>query len=120
MPKIIDNRINSDTTIRVFDNFYSTDLIVGANEFDEVYGYFKSVCENEEAASNFSVVLFRISQDTGMPVLELLYTLQGTNNTLEMNKLMCYYLNTFKSLTSIYGVGNIPIPVEPVARNVVQ
>jgi hypothetical protein len=38
---------------------------------------------------------------------------------LQMNKQICYWLNSLKSKTSLYGVSVIPQPVVPVARNVV-
>lgn len=120
MPTIIDNRNEIDQTIRIFDNFYSQTLIVNSSEFDIVYGYFSNVCETNEIANNFTSALFRVAQATGTSVISLLDLLQGTDNTLKMNGLMCYYLNSFKSLTCLYGVGVVPKPNQSVARNVVQ
>jgi hypothetical protein len=119
MPTIVDNRNQLDQTIRIFDNFYSQNLVVNAAEFDTVYGYFSNVCETKQIANNFTSQLFRISQASGQPVLELLQLLQGTHNKLEMNSLMCYYMNAFKSLTCLYGTGITPTPNQSVARNVV-
>lgn len=119
MPRIIDDRTELDRTVRVFDAFYQTDLKLNASEYDIVHGYFTSVCESKNIADNFTTVLFRISTQTGVPVQQLLDELKGTNNALSMNKQICYWLNSLKSKTSLYGVSVIPQPVVPVARNVV-
>ena len=120
MPRIIDNRTSLDQTVRIFDTFYSTDLVVGADQYDIVYGYFAEVCATRNIAANFAAVLFRIAQEADINVLDLLATVQGAENKLQMNKIICYYLNSFKSKTSLYGVGVVPRPVQPVARNIVQ
>ena len=120
MARIIDNRSNIDQTIRIFDSFYSTDVTVGADQFDIVYGYFTSVCETKSIAQNFTAVLFRAATETGLNVLDLLDEIQGAGNKLQMNKIICYYLNSLKSKTSLYGVSVVPRPNQPVARNVVQ
>ena len=119
MPRIIDDRTELDRTVRVFDAFYQTDLKLNASEYDIVHGYFTSVCETKNIADNFTTVLFRISTQTGVPVQQLLDELKGTSNSLQMNKQICYWLNSLKSKTSLYGVSVIPQPVVPVARNVV-
>lgn len=120
MATIIDNRTTMDQTIRIFDSFYSVNLIVNASQYDIVYGYFSNVCATKNIAKNFTAFLFRISQETDIDVLELLEQIKGTNTKLQMNKVMAYYLNSFKSKTSLYGIGIIPKPVYPVARNILQ
>ncbi len=120
MAKIIDNSTAMDQTIRIFDSFYATNLIINTNQYDIVHGYFVSVCPSKNIANNFTVLLFRISQETNIDALELLSQLQGSGSTLQMNKVMAYYLNSFKSKTSLYGIGTIPFANQPVARNIVQ
>lgn len=119
MPRVLDQRSGLDQTVRIFDSFYSTDLKVGADQYDIVYGYFTSVCETKNIAANFTVVLFRIATQTGLDVIALLNQLKGSGDKLQMNKVMCYYLNSLKSKTSLYGVSVVPRPNVPVARNVV-
>lgn len=119
MPTIVDNRNSLDQTVKIYDNFYVQTLVVSAIEFDIVLGYFKSVCQTEKIAANFTTALFRISQDAEIPVMTLLDNIKGTGNKLEMNKLITYYLNSFKSKTSLYGIAAVPKPNQPVARNVV-
>jgi hypothetical protein len=121
MARIIDDRSTSlDRTVQIFDSFYQTDLKVGASQFDIVHGYFTSVCGTKNIADNFTTVLFRISTQTGVDVLTLLDEIKGKNtNKLQMNQQICYWLNSLKSKTSLYGIAVIPQPVVPVARNVV-
>lgn len=112
------NTVNQ--TIAIFDSFYNLNLVVSATEYDVVYSYFKSVSKNTTIAGNFTVVLFRIAQDGNYNVLDLLAIIKGANNKLQMNKVICYYLNTFKSKASMYGVSNVPKPNQAVQRNVVM
>ena len=120
MARIIDNRTQADQTVRIFDSFYSTELVVGAPQFDIVYGYFSDVCVNKNIAANFTTLLFRIAQEANIDVLDLLEALKGTPNKLQMNKIITYYLNSFRSRTSLYGIGIVPKPNQVVARNIVQ
>ena len=108
-----------DQTVLIFDSFYNVRITVNAAEYDVVYSYFKGVSGNSNIAANFTSFLFRIAQDGGYKVLDLLEAIKGAGNKLQMNKAICYYLNTFKSKASLYGVGNIPNPNQAVQRNVV-
>ena len=109
----------ADQTVRIFDNFYSTKLVVPAAEYDIVLSFFKKNSKSIIIAENFASLLFRIAQEGGYDVLSLLEALKGANNTLELNKIMYYYLNTFKSRASLYGIGIVPKPNQAVLRNVV-
>ena len=122
MAKIIDNRSSLDSTIRIYDNFYSFDTVVNPSEFDLVHGYFMTVCANKNIANNFTAAFFRISQTTGVPALTLLEYVRGDNNsdTMHMDKTICYFLNTLKSKTAMYGVSQLPKANQPVARNILQ
>ena len=118
MSKIIDQRNTLDKTVKIFDAFYAFELVVNGNEYDIVHGYFRSVT-TAAIAGNLTTVLFRISQETRIPVLDLLGFIKGKTK-LEMNQVITYYLNSFKSKTSLYGISVVPQPNQPVARNVVQ
>lgn len=120
MAKIVDLSNGIDKTIRIFDQFYAFNAVVNADEFDIVNGYFLGVCGTKNIAANFTASLFRISQNTGIPVLDLLDNIKGANNTLEMNKIICYFLNTLKSKTALYGVSQVPRPNQAVSRNILQ
>jgi hypothetical protein len=118
MAQIIDSRSQLDQTVKIFDEFYGFNLIINSSEYDVVSSYFKGICDTAQIAGNFTVYLFRISQETQIPVLELLSYIQGKTQ-LETNTVIAYYLNSFKSKTAIYGFGTVPQPNESVARNIV-
>lgn len=121
MPTIIDNTntVSSDKTIQIFDNFYNTEVSVNASDYDVVFSFFRSISGNDTVAENFTASLFRISQSTGATVLELMNQLTGLDNTLEVTRVMCYFLNSNKSKTALYGLGVVPKPNQLAARNVV-
>jgi len=108
-----------DKTVRIFDNFYTTLLTVNGSDYDVVYSFFKSVTENTKVAGNMTSMLFRIAQEGDYNVMSLLELLKGVDNKLQLNQVMAYYINTFKSKSSMYGVGILPKPNEAVQRNVV-
>jgi hypothetical protein len=108
-----------DKTVRIFDNFYSTQLVVNGNEYDVVYSFFKSVTSSTQVAGNYTALLFRIAQTGGYNVMSLLDALKGVDNNLQLTQVMAYYLNTFKSKNSLYGIGILPKPNEAVQRNIV-
>lgn len=119
MARIIDSRNSLEQTIRIFDDFYAFNLIIAPAEYDIVHSYFVSVCDTKQIADNFTVNLFRIAQETQLPVLDLLNFIQGKTK-MEVNTIIGYYLNSFKSRTSMYGFGTVPQANQPVARNIVQ
>lgn len=54
MARIIDERTSLDLTVKIFDDFYSFNMIVNGNEYDIVNGYFKTVCDTKNIAGNFT------------------------------------------------------------------
>ncbi len=109
-----------DRTVKIFDQFYSTDLVIPANTYSLVLSFFKQTCSTVSIAENYTAVFFRIAQEAGIPPIEFLELLQkNPNDKISLNKVFCYYLNTFKSKASLYGVAVVPKPIQPVARNVV-
>jgi hypothetical protein len=119
MPQILDKRTALDQTVRIYDAFYSFNTIINSSEYDIVHSYFVSVCATKNIANNFTAVFFRIAQATQIPVLDLLDQIKGKKK-MEMNQIIAYYLNSFKSKTSLYGISIIPRSNQPVARNIVQ
>ena len=75
---------NTDLSVRIFDDFYNYDVNVPADEYDVVHSYFLSVMSTRQAAGNFTVSLFRVAQDTGIPALTLLKEFQGLNGMSPM------------------------------------
>lgn len=110
---------NIDLTVRVFDSFYEYDVNVPSNEYDIVYSYFKSVMTTESAAGNFTVSLFRVAQETGIPALTLLQSFEGQDG-VSLNVNLAYYLNSIRNNATLLGVGVPYTPNYYAARNVVQ
>ena len=115
---------NIDQTVRVFDSFYEYDVDVPAAEYDIVNSYFKSVMASKQAADNFTVSLFQVAENTGVPALTLLQSFQSSGgnvgNTMNLDVNMAYYLNSIRNRATLLGIG---VPVTPnfyAARNVVQ
>ena len=107
----------TDPTVRIFDDFYGFETVVPANEYDVVNSYFESLFGENEAAANFSVTLFRVSQAYEIPVLSLLEELSQVDE-VTLNVTLCYYLNGIRSNTTLLGVNSIVVPNKNVARNV--
>lgn len=120
MARIIDESTQVDQTIRIFDNFYKVKLNVPTNEYDIVRGYFLSVNKSARIANNFTAFFFRICQETNIEPQLLLKELKGIDNTLKVNQVMAYYINSLKSPYSLYGVNKVLRPNLPIARNIVQ
>lgn len=118
MPTTIQRNLE-DETIRIFDDFYNVKVNVNAADYDIVYSYFFSVSENSQIAGRFTAFFFKIAQESNIDVLELLEQIKGQQNALEVNKVISYYLNAFRSKTSLYGITNVPKPNVAVQRNVV-
>lgn len=109
-----------DNTVVIFDQFYATDLVIPANAYSVILSYFKARCSTIDIAENYTAVFFRIAQEAGLPPMEMLDLLkQNASDNVSLNKVFCYYLNTFKSKSSLYGIAVLPRPIQPVARNVV-
>lgn len=108
---------NTDLSVRIFDSFYDYDVNVPADEYDIVHSYFLSVMSTRQAAGNFTVSLFRVAQDTGIPALTLLKEFQGFKG-MELNASLAYYLNSIRSRATLLGVGAEVVPNFYQARNV--
>jgi hypothetical protein len=113
------NAINPavDITVRVFDDFYNFAIEVDANTWDIVNSYMLSVFQTAEAAENFSTTLFRIADETEVPVLDILAQLQGLD-TIQLTATLAYYLNGLRSPATLLGVNEPVTPNAYVARNV--
>lgn len=120
MATIIDDRTQIDPTIKIYDSFYSVKLVVPSDQYDIVHGFFMNTCSSKKIANNFTAYFFRVVQETQVDGMDLLANLKGLNDKIKVNQVMAYYINSLKSKTSLYGVGNIPKPNTPVARNIVQ
>ena len=107
----------TDLTVQIFDRFYGYQQHVPVDEWDSILSYFKSVFKSEEAAGNFSVSVFRISQATNIPVMNLLQQFQGRSGP-EITLTLAYYLNGIRSRSTLLGLN---VPSQPnyyVVRNI--
>jgi hypothetical protein len=113
------NAINTktDLTVQIFDRFYGYEQQVPVEAYDAVLSYFKSVFESAEAAGNFTVSLFRVSQQSGIPVMNLLQQFQG-QTAPQINLTLAYYLNGVRSSSTLLGI-NVPTQSNfYIARNI--
>jgi hypothetical protein len=110
---------NLDQTVRVFDSFYEYDVNVPAAEYDIVYSYFRANMTTANAAGNFTVSLFRVAEETGIPALTLLEEFKGQTG-INLNVKLAYYLNSIRNKAILLGVG-VPIQSNQyAARLIVQ
>jgi hypothetical protein len=106
-----------DQTVRIFDGFYAYEANVPAQEYDAVNSYLRSVFGTQEAAGNFTVTIFRIAQETGIPVMTLLQELQG-KGVPELTFTLAFYLNRLRSKSTLLGINQVVVPNYYVARNI--
>ena len=106
-------------TVRVFDSFYAFDVTVPAAEYDVVFSYFQKQMTTKQAAGNFTVSLFRVAQETGIPALTLLSEFEGTAG-VNLNVQLAYYLNLVRNRATLLGVGVTVTPNYYPARAVIQ
>lgn len=109
-------RYQTDATVQIFDNFYKYETLVPSQEYEVIYSYFFSVFASADAAGNFTVTLFRISQDTGVPVMDLFQQVQGKSGP-ELTVVLAYYLNSLRSPCTLLGVSTPVVPNYYVSRN---
>jgi hypothetical protein len=108
---------NIDQTVKIFDRFYAYDVNVPQLEYDAVYSFFRSIYGTAEAAGNFTVSLFRVAQQSEIPVMNLLQQIQGQDQA-QINLTLAYYLNNIRSPATLLGINATVTPNYYVARNV--
>lgn len=106
-----------DGTVKIFDQFYAYEASVPQLQYDAVYSYFRSVFDTAEAAGNFTVTVFRISEISDIPVMTLLQEFQGQSQP-ELTLTLAYYLNSTRSNATLLGVNAATQPNFYAARNV--
>jgi hypothetical protein len=117
----------TETTIQIFDSFYSSTLSVPVNEWDVVYSYFVGVLKGnsnsestKETAKKFATVLFKIAQQTGTDIMVFMdYFRTNVETKVQVNSEMAYYLNLLKSKTALYGISTVVSPNQAVQRNII-
>jgi hypothetical protein len=119
MANINNLNTNTDLTVQIFDKFYSYQQSVSGVEYDAVHSYLLSVFKTEKQAGNFTSTMFRMSDASGIPVMELLQSLQGLAKP-QITLTFAYYLNTFQSPATMLGLQQQVIPNYYVAHNIKQ
>lgn len=110
--------MGTDYTVRVFDEFYKLDLRVNAEEYEVVRSYFENYIGNNKTAKQFTEILFRISQLTKIPIMDLLQSFQ-VGDSPGISRTLAYYLNSVSNKTVLYGVENLASPNQFALRNVI-
>jgi len=110
---------NIDQSVRIFDRFYKYEADVPAPEYDIVLSFFKQQMGDARVAGNFTVSLFQVAEQTGIPALTLLDSFQGSS-PMTININMAYYLNNIRSRATLLGVNAQPVPNYYAARTVLQ
>jgi hypothetical protein len=110
---------NKDQTVRIYDQFYQYEDNIPAAEYDVVFSYFQSTMKNDVVAGNFTVSLFRVAGETGIPALTLLSQFQGRTG-VDLSATLAYYLNQIRDRATLLGVGVAIVPNFYAARNVIQ
>jgi len=119
MPSVNAPNPSTDLTVRIFDSFYNYDFNVPVTEYDQVLSFFNTKFTTADAARNFTVILFRISVNNSIPVMDLLNQIRKLDR-LDLTITMAYYLNGLRSPSTLLGVNQIITPRYYAARNVVQ
>ena len=107
----------TDPTVRVFDDFYKRELVIDSNQYDNVFSFFKSIFSDEMAARNFTLNVFQISQDSGIPV-ETILSEMNNQNQVQITATLAYYLNNLRSNATLLGITTTATPNEFAARNI--
>jgi len=107
----------TDPTVRVFDDFYKRELVIDSNQYDIVFSFFNSIFSDEMAARNFTLNVFQISQDSGIPVETILGEMNNQNQ-VQITATLAYYLNNLRSNTTLLGITTTATPNEFAARNI--
>ena len=107
----------NDQTVRIIDQFYSVEIDVDANLYDIVLSFFKTVSGDTLAAKNFTYNLFQISKDSGLAVQEILDELRGLDQG-QITARLLYYLNNFRSNSTLLGISATVTPNYYAARNI--
>ena len=110
---------NQDRNITIYDNFYKFELTVDASLYDAVLSFFSSKFNDELAAKNFTLNLFQISENSGIPAQTLLEEIQFQDN-IKITETFCYYLNNLRSNSTLLGISASVLPNYYASRNVVE
>lgn len=108
---------NQDRTTYIFDNFYNFETYVDTAVYDVVLSFFRTTFDDETAAKNFTLNLFRIADQSGSNPMEILESIRDQNG-LELSSTFAYYLNNLRSNSTLLGINQVVTPTFYASRNV--
>jgi hypothetical protein len=113
------NTINRsvDLTVRIFDDFDNFELEVPVNEWDVVLSFFEKVFGIGEAATAFATNLFRVANESDTNVQILLDEMDGLDR-IKVTATLAYYINSFRSSSTLLGINSAVTPTVWAARNI--
>jgi hypothetical protein len=111
----INNKI--DQTVQIFDRFFGYQQTVAVDDYDAVLSYFESVMGDATSAANFTVALFRVANQSKIPIMSLLQKIQGQSG-LQLTASLAYFLNGVRSASTLLGVNVGTQPNYYVAHNI--
>lgn len=106
-----------DLTVRVFDNFNPLNIDVPVNEWDQVISFFNKVFGTGDSATAFATNMFRVANESDIPVLTLLDQMEQFDR-IKVTQTLAYYLNGYRSLSTLLGVNSAVVPSVWAARNI--
>jgi|TARA_B100000085_G_C18176375_1_gene363686 dimeric dUTPase (all-alpha-NTP-PPase superfamily) len=109
---------SEDNTVKIFDEFYGTEAVISAEQFDIARAYFRSVFNDNLIAEQFTTTFFAIKETYNKDFDELLKEFKASGNTLNLNEITAYYLNGLRSKSTLLGVTNLRVPNQYVSRNI--
>lgn len=107
-----------DPTVRLYSEFYQTDMVVNGDDYDLVLSYLKSICSTRAIAENLAISIFKIANDYNFNVQDVLAQIQGQDR-LKLTVTLSYYLNSIRNASTYLGTGSPISPNPYVARNIV-
>lgn len=109
---------SSDSTVRAFDNYYSSPIELSATVLDAMVGFFTGRGFEKSAAESISVVIMTQAKKDGYNPMQILDTLKGLDS-VEISALVAEILNYNRFKTSFLGYARQFTAYQEVIRNVV-
>lgn len=110
---------NTNSTVRVFDQYYQVPVDLNNNELVAMTGFFEKRGFTKEAAESTALVILRQSKKDGYNAMQIMDTLSGVSN-VEISSLVAEILNFNRFKSSLIGVAQTYTPFEEVARNIIS
>lgn len=107
-----------NSTIQVFDAYYSKPFELDAATFDAMVGFFENKGFQTNSAESITVIIMKQAKLDGYNPMQILDTLRGLDS-VEISALVGEILNYNRLKTSFLGYANQFTPLPEITRNVV-